>query len=340
VVAGPLGLDVPSSWHVRMESPNPSGNVAFAFLSPAELPSDCEATGAGGVCHPWPITELGRGGVVVAVRLHGMPGSRPPTGGDPMTLAGLPARRISGPADSACRSIGGSALTQIVLPAVPNATGWISLDACFEEPNPAPAEAVFDVILESVVVAADAPSSSPIASIGESVQANVGAGPSATVPPPAPATQTDGPFRLELALPRQVWRATDVITGTATLSYAGAGPTTVSGSGSGVIAFAYAEVGGNRRVDPAWRMDCRPYPLDPTAPITAGLSKSGAFDGNEADVAFLRAFLTTDPGVIRLPAGTWDVSAVAEFLEGDHCSGGSHAMTASVRITMASTVQP
>ena len=165
MVAGPLGLDVPSNWHVRMGTLNPSGNVAFAYLSPADLPSDCEGPAGGpGVCYPWPVTELGAGGVVAAIRLHRMPGSQPPTGGDPVTLAGLPARQTSGPADSACRSIGGSALTQVVLPALPNATGWMSLDACLAGPNPAAAEAVFGVILRSVVIAADAPSSTPIAS--------------------------------------------------------------------------------------------------------------------------------------------------------------------------------
>ncbi|HEY4752701.1 MAG TPA: hypothetical protein VIH37_05400, partial [Candidatus Limnocylindrales bacterium] len=137
-------------------------------------------------------------------------------------------------------------------------------------------------------------------------------GPPAT--PPPPAAEVDGPFRLELALPRTDWRAGEAITGTATLSYAGAAPTTVYGSGVGVIAFSYAEVGGTRRVDPAWTADCTPHPIGPAAPITAELSKSGAVGGTEPDADFLRSFLTTDPGVVRLPAGTWDVSAVTMFL--------------------------
>ena len=152
---------------------------------------------------------------------------------------------------------------------------------------------------------------------------------------PSPASETDGLFRLELALPRLDWRAGDAITGTATLSYAGPGPTTVYGSGGGVIAFSYAEVGGDRHVDPVWAADCGPHPLGPRAPITADLSKSGAVGGTEPDADFLRTFLLTDPGVVRLPAGTWDVSAVTEFLDGNACSGGAHEMRATMRVTVA-----
>jgi hypothetical protein len=165
------------------------------------------------------------------------------------------------------------------------------------------------------------------------------AAPAATAAPPAgplatapPAAEVDGLFRLELALPRTEWRAGEAITGTATLSYAGAAPTTVYGSGSGVIAFSYAEVGGSRRVEPVWTADCAPHPLGPAAPITAGLYGSGVVSGTEPDADFLRSFLASDPGVVRLPAGTWDVSAVTMFLDGEGCSGANHEMTATVRI--------
>jgi hypothetical protein len=152
-------------------------------------------------------------------------------------------------------------------------------------------------------------------------------------PVPTPAAQTDGPFRLQLALPRLDWRAGDAITGTATLAYTGTAPTTVYGSSGGVIAFSYAEVGGTRSVDPVWSADCGPHPLGPAAPITADLSKSGAVDGTGPDADFQRSFLA-DPGVVRLPAGTWDVSAVTKFLDGEACSGASHDMKATVRITV------
>lgn len=152
VVAGPVGLDLPTGWHVRPASLNPSGNVTLAFLGPAELASECEEAGEGGVCHPWPVTRLAPGGIVVAVRLHGMPGSRPPPGGDPVLVGGLQARSISGRADDACQAIGGSKLIDVVLPAVPGTTGWIALDACLAGDEVAAAEAAFAAILASVTI--------------------------------------------------------------------------------------------------------------------------------------------------------------------------------------------
>ena len=163
------------------------------------------------------------------------------------------------------------------------------------------------------------------------VLAACGAAP-APSPAPSPAAETDGPFRLQLALPRLEWHAGDAITGTATLSFTGSAPTTIQGSGSGVIAFSYVEVGGTRRVDPIWTADCGPHPIGPENPITADLSKSGAIDGTGPEADFLRSFFA-DPQV-RLPAGTWDISAVTQFLDGDACSGTSHTMKATVRITV------
>jgi hypothetical protein len=158
VIAGPIGLDAPASWHVRAGSLNPSGNVTFAYLSPVEIPSECQDSGQGGVCQPWPIVQLTPGGIVVAVRLHGLPGSRPPAGGDPMTVAGLAARRLTGPADAGCRAIGGSDLTEIVLPAVPGTNGWVSLDACLAGGDGEAADAAFSTIVGSATIAGSAPS--------------------------------------------------------------------------------------------------------------------------------------------------------------------------------------
>jgi hypothetical protein len=160
-------------------------------------------------------------------------------------------------------------------------------------------------------------------------------GSSAPSSTPAPATETDGLFRLELAVPHLAWRAGDAITGTATLSFTGPAPTTIYGPAGGVIYFSYVEVGGTRRVDPVWDAACASLPLGPAAPIAAALSKGGGITGSEPDADFLRSFLLTDPGVIRLPAGAWDISAVTVFLDGDACSGSSHQMRATVRVTVS-----
>ena len=62
------------------------------------------------------------------------------------------------------------------------------------------------------------------------------------------------------------------------------------------------------------------------------LSKSGAFSDDDPDVAFLRSFLTAPD--VRLPAGTWDVTALAQFTEGGMCGAGGHSMAATVRVTV------
>ena len=143
---------------------------------------------------------------------------------------------------------------------------------------------------------------------------------------------TDGQFRLELVMPHQDWKTTDTISGTAILDRHVTVPTTIYGSGMGLIGFEYDEVGGNHHVLGVMTADCRPYPLDPATPINAGLSKSGAVGDNEPDAAFLDSFLA-DPQ-IHLPAGIWDITAIATFMDGDACSGSTHSMKATVRITV------
>jgi hypothetical protein len=164
VAAGPIGLDVPAEWHVRPGLLNPGGNVTFSYASPLDLPSECEQTSGGGVCHPWPIVTLGPGGMVVAVRLGGMPGSQPPTGGQPITVAGLPARRIVGSADAGCRAIGGAQSIAVVVPAVPGTTGWLALDACLAGPDSEAGDAALGAITASVTIAGDGATPSPAGS--------------------------------------------------------------------------------------------------------------------------------------------------------------------------------
>lgn len=146
------------------------------------------------------------------------------------------------------------------------------------------------------------------------------------------ASTTDGSFRLELVLPHLDWKASDAITGTAILSFAGSAPTTVYGSGSSVINFSYVEVGGTRRVDPVWTADCAPHSIDPATPINEPLGRSGAMPNDDPNAAFLRSFLTAPD--TRLPVGTWDITALAIFTEGVACEGGPHSMTATMRVTV------
>ncbi len=148
------------------------------------------------------------------------------------------------------------------------------------------------------------------------------------------AATTDGPFRFELVLPHLDWRTGDVISGSAILSLLDGPATTLYGASQALIVFSYDEVDGNRHSGYVSTADCGPYPIDVANPINRPLAKSGgAIAGSEPDAAWLRSFLT-DPQV-ELPAGTWDITAIATFSDGTACSGTSHTMQVTLRITVA-----
>jgi hypothetical protein len=150
VVADPIELDVPATWQVRSAERNPGGNMSIAFLSPQALVSSCAESAQGGVCRAWPFMHVEPGSIVIAVRLYGRPGSKPSTGGEPITVAGSPATRRNGPADPSCQAMGGSTSTDVVVPTAPGSAGWLSLDACLAGPDTSAAEATFSAIVATV----------------------------------------------------------------------------------------------------------------------------------------------------------------------------------------------
>ena len=150
VIAEVLTLDAPASWHLEKGLLNPGGSIAFEFLGPQELPSQCKPVSQGTECFPWPIMQLEPGSIVVAVRLNGMPGSTPPTGGEPMTVSGQPARWIRGLANQQCETIGGSISDQIVIPERPSGSGWLSLEGCINGPDTTAAESTFSIIVKTL----------------------------------------------------------------------------------------------------------------------------------------------------------------------------------------------
>lgn len=108
------------------------------------------------------------------------------------------------------------------------------------------------------------------------------------------------------------------------LSLLGGGAGRISGSSSGVL-FAFAEANGERRVDPLWPGDCKERVLGRDGPLVLPIGKSGAAT-DEFSNWFLR-----DP-VVRLPAGEWEIKAIADFNEGLDCNGRQHTLEATVRV--------
>jgi len=160
--------------------------------------------------------------------------------------------------------------------------------------------------------------------------------PAPSGPTPAPsvsgasAADVQAPYLLTLELPSATWKADQPITGRATLALVQGSGVDLGGSGGGLLYFEYASVDGAHHVEGAMTADCRAYRLEPGAPMTAPLSHSGGFYPEQPDYAFNKAFLTAPD--VRLPAGDWKISAVAEFVEGQGCSGASRTIRSTVTI--------
>ncbi len=146
------------------------------------------------------------------------------------------------------------------------------------------------------------------------------------------ASTSVGLYRLDLQLTKLAWKVGEPMTGTATLSYAGAGHVNLDGSGTGLISFNYVEVGGTRALYGASTADCGPHDIGPASPITTPLTKSFGYQPDDANDAWIKAIL--DGEGVQLPAGTWGITARAEFVEGTNCSGARYAMETTVRVTV------
>jgi hypothetical protein len=145
------------------------------------------------------------------------------------------------------------------------------------------------------------------------------------------SSTTSGPFHLELVLSRTEWRVGAAIHGTAILSYAGAAPVTLGGA-SVLIGFGYQEVGGKRSFGPAFDAACAATTIDPATPVSVPLGKSGGYDANNPDAAWIIAFMNASG--VQLPEGTWDVTAEAPFTDAAGCTGTPRDLKATLRVTV------
>jgi hypothetical protein len=163
----------------------------------------------------------------------------------------------------------------------------------------------------------------------------IGCGPSTTTPAdvtPDPATVSaiDGRFEVRFTVDRTTLRPGDNITGRAELWLKAGGSGVLSGS-SDLFSFEFLEVGGqNRAVAPVVSSDCSPHQVGSDRPLTSPIVKSGGVPDGNANADFVRQFL--EGPEIHLPAGIWDITAVAGFVDGRACSGLPHAIRATVRV--------
>ena len=164
------------------------------------------------------------------------------------------------------------------------------------------------------------------------VLAACGLSPNPSPPAAGPVVASDeqGPFRLELELPKTTYAAGESIEGVARLRFAGPGSMDIAGSGSALIVTSLVDANGQELTGAA-TADCAPYTLDPDNPLTTGLVKSGGFLPDDPSDDFVEEFLK-DP-VFRLPAGNWGIRASAEFL-GKGCEGPATKLATTVPIVV------
>jgi hypothetical protein len=167
--------------------------------------------------------------------------------------------------------------------------------------------------------------------------AAIGCGSSSTTsadvtPDPQTVSTIDGRFEVRFTVDRTTLKPGDNISGKAELWLRAGGSGVISGSSS-LFSFEFVEVGGEQRsVVPVITGDCQPHQLGATTPLTSGIVKSGAMDGTGANADFRKQFLQSD--TINLPAGTWDITAIAGFVEGRSCQGLPHKVRSTVRVTV------
>ncbi len=152
-------------------------------------------------------------------------------------------------------------------------------------------------------------------------------------PDPQTATAIAGRFEVRFTVDRTTLRTGDNVSGTAELWLKAGGSGMLSGS-SDLFSFEFVEVGGqNRVVLPVVSSDCSPHQVGADRPLTSPIMKSGGVPDGNANADFVRQFLAGPE--IHLPTGTWDITAVAGFVDGRACAGMGHAIRATVRVTVS-----
>lgn len=119
----------------------------------------------------------------------------------------------------------------------------------------------------------------------------------------------EGPIQLTLTSPHGRWNAGDPIEVVAGLTNGGSdGSITTYGPNSGPVAFSLRQMDGPIVIDSIVSADCsRQITLPLYKPVEIPFQKSGAVPTDASDQEYWRAWFT-DP-VLRLPAGTWEISA-------------------------------
>lgn len=152
--------------------------------------------------------------------------------------------------------------------------------------------------------------------------------------PAAHDEQADAVFKLRIAAEQDRYRAGQLIDGIVAelVNIAASDPAALTGSGGGLVGFAIERDSPHLRIDPVWTMDCVPYSLPRDQALTYAFSKSGGYAPEDPNADFFRAYFASRQ--LRLPAGRWTITAIANFNEGSDCRGPLHNLSASISLTV------
>lgn len=152
------------------------------------------------------------------------------------------------------------------------------------------------------------------------------------------ASTEDAMLRLTLSSPKDQYAEQEPIEVVATLEYIGEDPSIEVFSHPGMPGFGVAAVDGSQDVaSPGYRASCVTYPFVRGEPVAFPFAKSGGLVPGTPDFEFMRDYLNIADGrpdpVLRLPAGTWRIFAIADFTLGD-CGGGSRELEVGITIVV------
>lgn len=151
---------------------------------------------------------------------------------------------------------------------------------------------------------------------------------------PVMAEDTDGTFRLTLETDQGRYRAGQEIEVVTTLTYLGplAAIEARGSSNPGLIGFAVEREDPPIRISPAFTTDCGSHPMSRGTVVEVPFAKSGGYSPDEALAAFYAAYF--DMEELRLPAGTWTISAGGGWSIGADCGDELHSLSASVTVVV------
>jgi hypothetical protein len=93
------------------------------------------------------------------------------------------------------------------------------------------------------------------------------------------------------------------ITGQASLSPTDGEEAKIAGPGAGPLAFSFNEVGGTRRMGPGYRLSCGLFTIEPGAPMTSELGKSGGWTADDPNASLFSRSSPTRTSTCQLERG-------------------------------------